>query len=149
MFEQCPLRITQDQMIIYSPCGEQIACHPLAEKGRKERYVGDHKKSTKKPDLPIADIISRLECFSPEMNGYIQQVKQHKPGTWRHHLRSLLALKVNYRVEDILVAIRRAMLFKVFDSGVVENFLENNSEPRYSIKLSFKPRNNNYDEQQK
>ena len=149
MFEQCPLRITQDQMIIYSPCGEQIACHPLAEKGRKERYVGDHKKSTKKADLPIADVINRLECFSPEMNGYIQQVKQHKPGSWRHHLRSLLALKVNYRVEDILVAIRRALLFKVFDSGVVENFLENNSEPRYSIKLSFKPRNNNYDEQQK
>lgn len=149
MFELCPLRITQDQMIVYSPCGEQIACHPLAEKGRKDRYVGDHKKSTKKPDLPIADVISRLECFSPEMNGYIQQVKQHKPVTWRHHLRSLLALKVNYRVEDILVAIRRALLYKVFDSSVVENFLENNSEPRYSIKLSFKPRNNNYDEQQK
>jgi len=148
MFELCPLRITQDQMIIYSPDGEQIACHPLAEKGRKERYVGDHKKPTKKPDLSIADVISRLECFSPEMNGYIQQLKQHKPGTWRHHLRSLLSLKVNYRVEDIMVAVRRASRYKVFDSGTIENFLENNSEPRYSIKLSFKPQNNNYNEQQ-
>ena len=149
MFELCPLRITQNQMIVYSPCGEQIACHPLAEKGRKGRYVGDHKKSTKKPDLPIADVISRLECFSPEMNGYIQQIKQHKPGTWRHHLRNMLALKVNYRVEDILVAVRRALRYKVFDSGIIENFLENNSEPRYSIKLSFKSKNNDYDEQQK
>lgn len=140
MFELCPLRITEDQMIIYSPGGEHIVCHPLAEKGRKERYVGDHKKPSKKPDLVIADVITRLESFSPEMSGYIQQVKRHKPGSWRHHLRNLLALKVNYRVEDIMVAVRRAWQYKVFESGTIEKFLENNSEPRYSIKLSFKPK---------
>jgi hypothetical protein len=149
MFELCPMRITEDQMIIYSPEGEQIACHPLAEKGRKERYVGDHKKTRKKPDLAIADVISRLEAFSPEMSQYIDQVRRHKPGSWRHHLRSLLALKVNYRVEDILVAVRRAWQYKVFESGTIERFLENNSEPRYSIKLSFKPKRNNGNEQQK
>lgn len=146
MFELCPLRITEDQMIIYSPGGEQIACHALAEKGRKERYVGDHKKPSKKPDLLIADVISCLESLSPEMSGYIQEIKRHKPGSWRHHLRNLLALKVNYRVEDILVAVRRAWQYKVFESGTIERFLENNSEPRYSIKLSFKPKINNDNE---
>ena len=151
MFELCPVRITGDRMIVYSPEGEQIACHPLAEKGRKERYVGDHQKPRKKPDLAIADVISRLEAFSPEMSQYIEQLRRHKPGSWRHHLRSLLALKVNYRVEDILVAIRRAWQYKVFEAGAVEKFLENNSEPRYSIRLSFKPRNQNKNgyEQQK
>jgi hypothetical protein len=151
MFELCPVRITEDQMIVYSPEGEQIACHPLAEKGRKERYVGDHQKPRKKPDLAIADVISRLESFSPEMKEYIEHIKQHKPNSWRHHLRSLLALKVNYRVEDILMAIRRAWQYKVFEAGAIERFLENNSEPRYSIRLSFKPRNknNNRNEQQK
>ena len=64
-----------------------------------------------------------------------------------HHLRSLLALKVNYRVDDILVAVRRAKKHKVFEPSAIESFLENNSEPRYSIKLSFKPNNNGYDEQ--
>ena len=135
-------------MIIYSPEGEQIACHPLAEKGRKQRYVGDHKKPRKKPDLAIADVISRLEALSPEMSQYIEQVKRHKSGSWRHHLRSLLALKVNYRVEDILVAIRRAWQYKVFEAGAVEKFLENNSEPRYSIRLSIKPKRNKGNEQQ-
>lgn len=149
MFELCPLRITEDQLMVYSPSGEQIACHPLAEKGRKERYVGYHKKPSKKPDLAIADVILRLESLSPEMSGYIEQLKRHKPSSWRHHLRSLLALKVNYRVEDILVAIRRAWQYKVFESGTIERFLENNSEPRYSIKLSFKPKTNNDYEQQK
>lgn len=149
MFELCPLRITEDQMMIYSPAGEQIAVHPLAEKNRKERYVGNHQTPRKKPELSIADVILRLESFSPEMSEYIDQLKRHKPGSWRHHLRSLLALKVNYRVEDILVAIRRAWQYKVFESGAIERFLENNSEPRYSIKLSFKPKRNNGYGQQK
>ena len=149
MYELCPIRITDDHMVIYSPAGEQIACHLLAEKGRKERYVGDHQKARKKPELVIADVISRLEAFSPEMGEYIEQVKRHKPNSWGHHLKSMLALKVNYRVEDILVAVRRAWQYKVFESGAIERFLENNSEPRYSIKLSFKPKNNKDYEQQK
>ena len=146
MYDVCSVRIAEDHLVVYSPTGEQLATHPLAETGRKERYVGVHQKTSKKPDLVIADVISRLEAFAPEMREYIQQVKRHKPGSWRHHLKSLLAMKVNYRVEDILVAVRRAQQYKVFESGTIERFLVNNSEPRYSIKLSFKPKNNpNYE----
>jgi len=144
MYEVCPVRIAENQMVVYSPIGEQLATHPLAEPGRKERYVGVHQKTGKKPDLDIADVISRLEAFAPEMSEYINQVKRHKPGSWRHHLKSLLAMKVNYHVDDILVAVRRAQQYKVFESGAIERFLTNNSEPRYSIKLSFK-RNNDHD----
>ncbi|GAB3348713.1 hypothetical protein GCM10027566_04350 [Arachidicoccus ginsenosidivorans] len=142
MFELCCVRITADHMMVYAPTGEQIACHPLAEKGRKERYVGDHKRSQNKPELSVVDVIHRLESFSPDMAEYIEQIKRHNPTSWRHHLRRLLALRVNYRVEDILVAVRRASGYKVFESGAIERFLENNSEPRYSIKLTFKPNDN-------
>ena len=147
MYELCPVRIAEDHLVVYSSAGEQLATHTLAEPGRKERYVGVHQRTGKKPDLVIADVISRLEAFAPEMSEYIQQVKRHKPGSWRHHLKNLLAMKVNYRVEDILVAVRRAQQYKVFESGAIERFLVNNSEPRYSIKLSFKPKNNHGYEQ--
>jgi transposase len=147
MYEVCPVRIAEDHLVVYSTTGEQLVTHPLAEPGRKERYVGVRQKTDKKPDLVIADVISRLEAFAPEMREYIDQVRRHKPGSWRHHLKSLLAMKVNYRVEDILVAVRRAQEYKVFESGAIERFLANNSEPRYSIKLSFKPNNNSDYEQ--
>jgi len=143
MFEQCPIRITQEQIVIYSPMGEQIACHPLAEKGRKERYVGDHKKPRKKHTLVISDVILRLEAFGPGMSDYLEQVKRYNPESWRNHLRSLLALRVNYRTEDILAAVHRANKYKVFKARTIEGFLKNNSDPRYSIKLSFKPKNKN------
>ena len=139
MYEVCTVRIAEDHMMVYSFTGEQLVTYPLAEPGREERYVGVRQKTGKKPDLVIADVISRLEGFGSEMVEYIGQVKRHKPGSWRHHLKSLLAMKVNYRVEDILVAVRRAQQYKVFESGAIERFLANNSEPRYSIKLSFKP----------
>jgi len=147
MYEVCPVRISENHLMVYSPIGEHLVTHPLAEADRKERYVGVQQKTGKKPDLEIADVISRLEAFAPQMSEYIEQVKRHKPGSWRHHLRSLLAMKVNYRVEDILVAVRRAQMYKVFESGTIEKFLANNSEPRYSIKLSFK--RNNKDEHER
>ena len=81
------------------------------------------------------------------MDPYIQQVKQHKPGSWRQQLRNLLTLKVNYHEDDILLAVRRALEYKVFDASHVENFLKNNSEPRYSEKLVLKTNRNPYEEQ--
>jgi len=147
MYEVCPVRITDQYLMVYSSNGELLATHPLAEKDRKERYVGVVEKVRKKPDLLITDVIARLENFSPEMSEYIKQIKRHKPVSWRYHLRNLLAMKVNYRIDDIMVAVRRALQYRVFESGTIEGFLVNNSEPRYSIKLSFKPKNNNSYEQ--
>jgi len=147
MYEVCPVRITDQYLMVYSSNGELLVTHPLAEKNRKERYVGVVEKERKKPDMVIADVIARLESFSPEMSEYIKQIKRYKPGSWRHHLRNLLSMKVNYRIDDIMVAVRRALQYRVFESGTIEGFLVNNSEPRYSIKLSFKPKNNNSYEQ--
>jgi len=142
MYEVCPVRITETELIVYSPDGEQIATHPLAQKGQKGRYVGQRPKKGKGTDLNIEDVIIRLEAFAPDMKQFIEQLKQHKKASWGYHLRKLLALKVNYRTEDIVIAIRRAQRFKVYDAKTIEGFLDNNSESRYPIKISIKPRNN-------
>ncbi len=147
MFELCPVRVTDDSVIIYSPKGEIIVTHPLARQGQKGRYVGDKKLPGKDPLLPMADIISRLEAFGPDMIKYIDQIKRHRPSSWRRYLRGLLALKVNYRQEDILVAVKRAIDYKVFEYGAIEKFLSNNSQPRYSIRLGFRKSNNQANDQ--
>lgn len=140
MYEVCPVRITESELIVYSPDGEQIATHPLAQKGQKGRYVGQRQNSGKSSGPSIKDVITRLEAFAPDMKDYIEQLKRHKQASWGYHLRKLLALKVNYRVEDIVLAVRRAQSFKVYDAATIEGFLDNNSESRYPIKLSIKPR---------
>ncbi len=148
MYELCPVRVTEEQLMVYSPDGEQLVAYPLAQKGQKGRYVGVHQKRGKKSHLSISDVVSRLEAFSPEMGGYIDQMRRHKPHSWGYHLRRILELKVNYRVEDIIFAVRRAQEYRVYEAGDIEGFLKNNSESRYSVRLSFKPRNTNgYDRQ--
>lgn len=146
MYEVCVVRITETELIVYSPDGEQIVSHSLAKADQEGRYVGKRQKKKSKPDLNIADVEKRLEAFSPVMSGFIAQIKQHKSKSWGHHLRNLLALKINYQVEDILVAVQRAQKHKVYDIGSIKRFLENNSEPRYSVRLSFKPRKGNGNE---
>lgn len=143
MYEVCPVRITENQLIVYSPAGAQLVVHPLAKPGQQQKYVGLPDKPRERSKLAISDVISRLEGFGPEMTHYIELIRQYKKRSWGHHLRRLLAMKVNYHTDDIMVAVRRAMQYKVFDAGTIESFLENNSEPRYSIKRSFQPRNNN------
>lgn len=146
MYEVCVVRITEEHLEVYSPKGEKIATHPLAEHDRKERYVGKPHTTAKKVSVPIADVIRRLEDFAPEMKDYIQQVKRHKLSSWAYHLRRLLALKALYHIDDILLAVRRAQQYKVFDAATIEGFLQNNSEPRYSARLSFTPKKpNNYE----
>jgi transposase len=147
MHEVCTVRITEEYLEVYAQSGEKIAEHPLAEPGRKERYVGIPAKSASRNEVPIADVLRRLEDLSPEMGVYIQQIKQHKLSSWGYHLRRLLALKAVYHMDDILVAVRRAQQYKVYDATTIEGFLQNNSEPRYSARLSFTPKKRNDYEQ--
>lgn len=144
MYELCPVRITENELIVYSPDGKQLVVHPLAKEGQPGRYVGVHQKRGKKTDLPISDVITRLEDFAPEMAKYIEKLKRHKPQSWGYHLRRLLALKVNYHTEDIMMAVNRAHDYNVYEAGDIEGFLKNNSESRYSTRLSIKPRNNGH-----
>lgn len=146
MYELCPVRVTDEHLVVYSPDGEPLATHELAKQGQVERYVGVPQKRSRKVDLALSDVVTRLHNLAPEMSGYIEHIKQHKPGSWAHHLRRLLALKVNYRVDDILLAVRRAHQYKVYDAATIQRFLETNAEPRYPIKLTFKPQNSNDDE---
>ncbi len=43
----------EEYLEVYSSSGEKIAGHHLAEKGRKERYVGKPQKTAKKRDVDL------------------------------------------------------------------------------------------------
>jgi len=47
MYELCPVRVTEEELIVYSPEGEQLVVHPLAKEGQSGRYVGVQQKKGK------------------------------------------------------------------------------------------------------
>jgi hypothetical protein len=132
MFETCPVRISEDQIIIYSPDCREIARHRLAEKGRKDRYIGKRHKD-EKHILPVKDVAERLEAFGPFMQEFTEALKKHRPRHYMDHWRRILSLKAVYRVEDIQVAVRRALKYRVYEAQAIENFLQVNAHKRSEI----------------
>lgn len=137
MYETCPVRANKEEIVIYSPDCRQIARYRLAEKGRKERYIG-RKTKNEKPVLKLADVAARLKAFGPGMESYILGIKKRKPTNYAHHWRALLSLKANYRTEDIIAAVRRALKYRVFECSAIENFLKVNAAKKSEIDFSDK-----------
>ena len=136
LLEACPVRVSDTEITIYSPQCEQVICYPLAEKGRKDRYIGRTKRYNDKVHLDAKDVKNRLRALSPMMEEYICQVQKHKPNSsYLHHLRSVLSLKVNYHVDDIVIAVRRALKHKVYESSAIENFLSLNAKKKNEVQL--------------
>jgi hypothetical protein len=141
LFESCPVRITHDEVLIYSPACELVALHKLAEEGRADRYVGRPQPARAQPPaISMPEVIARLETFGPVMATFIQELKKHKPRNYHYHLRSILALKLYYEVEDILMAVERALKFRVFEARAIESFLATNAKKRNEPELMPKNR---------
>jgi transposase len=141
MHESCLVREIDSQVVIYGPDGSEIVRHPLPEKNSTNKYVG--RRSVQRPQTVsprLEEVISRLESMGEVMTRYIAEVKKHKPSSYRHHLRKVLSLKVNYHQQDIVLAITRALKYKVYESSSIENFLDSCAQKKNEIRLFF---NNN------
>ena len=134
--QSCLVRQSDGKLTIYGPNHERLAEHPLAVKGQSEKYIG--RRAPRVPSrswFDIEDVISRLEAMGEPLRVYIQEVKQHKPSRWAHHLKKVLSLKVNYCTHDIIIAVNRALRYKVYDSRAIESFLEVNVQKKNEITL--------------
>ena len=143
MHQTCQVREDNGQVIIYDSTRGEITRYPVAEKGSAQRYIGRTPREQSESYLRIKEIISRLESMGPVMEEYIAQVKMYKSNSVRHHLSRILQLKVNYQKEDILMAVSRALKYKVYESSSIENFLHVNAEKINEITLFQK--NSSYD----
>ena len=70
------------------------------------------------------------------MEKYVEKVMVQKkdPTTM---LIKLLALKVNYSTQDILLAVKRALDHGVYDMKTIESFLSTHAQPLNAIKALF------------
>uniref|UniRef100_UPI004055C35E IS21 family transposase n=1 Tax=Candidatus Electrothrix sp. TaxID=2170559 RepID=UPI004055C35E len=137
MYETCLVRESNNEIFIYSPTHEMIKNYPVAEKGRKDKYIGRRPQASVKTPVnpPIKDVIQRLEAMGSVMTQYIEEVKKHRPVSFRHHLRKVLSLKVNYHSDDIIMAVRRGLKHKVYRASEIENFLEVNAQKKNELNL--------------
>jgi transposase len=136
MYENCPVRIKDNHITIYTPDFKEIKRYALAPKGSIQRYIGRDAPSSDKPDyMPAQQVIEKLKTFGPLMEQYIKEVMQHKKSNYRYHLQHILSMKVYYLIDDILKAVKRAMNYKVYESKAIENFLSNHAQKKNELTI--------------
>ena len=137
LYETCPVRVNEKEITIYSPACHPLISYPLAEKGRKDRYIG-RSGPVLKYSLATAEVAARLDAFGEVMQQYAREIKRYNPATYLHHFRHLLSLKVSYSSDDILRAVKRALKYHVYEAQAVENFLRVNAQKQTEIDFNFK-----------
>ena len=137
LFKSCPVRVTGEHVIIYSPVFEQLVVHKLPAKGVSLRYIGLPEPSYKhKTSIRLPDLKQRLCSMGEAMEKYVEKLVTQKkyPTTV---LTKLLSLKVIYSTEDILMAVNRALQHGVYDIKTIESFLATHARPLNAIKTLF------------
>jgi len=136
LFKNCPLRIKEDQALIYSHDFKLLITHPLAGKDAKDRYIGRPSAPSPIRGLKLPDVTQRLNAMGEVMIQYTQKlISQKKDATAA--LNALLALKVHYFSEDILKAVSRALAHGVYDVKTIERFLKAHAQGRNAMRTLF------------
>jgi len=128
------LKVTDKQLDIYTIEGERIKSYPLAAKGSDQKYVGEPLPKLESNKLDTKELMERLSNMGDVMQQFVSELKQHK-STYLHHLKHIVSLTVNYHQADVLLAVSRALRFKVYESGAIENFLKVNATKRNEIEV--------------
>lgn len=136
LFKSCPLRITSDQLMVYSQDFKLIITHALPAKGTTERYIGLPPTYTHGRVLKLSDVKQRLSSMGEVMENYVKKLVLHKKDSTTA-LNALLTLKVHYYAEDIVKAVDRALRHGVYDIKAVERFLKGHARQRDAVKTLF------------
>ena len=131
--EVLPVRVTENELIVYAPDIVEIARHellPTASTGQK-RAIKSH--------LPGSDVRhnhevlkQRFEELGPRGGFFFEQlVKSRRYG--KDEAQRILSLLSAYRRDDLSAALERASRYRAFSLSVVERILAAQAQPRPAL----------------
>ena len=125
-----PVRITEDEVIVYGPNLEEVARHPLFPRS----LTGQ--RSLQKPHQPGDDLRKkhailpkRFAELGPAAGRFLAGlVQDHRCGKDQAH--KVLALLGTYHRDDLVAALERAVRFRAFSLQAVERILAVQARPK-------------------
>jgi hypothetical protein len=125
-----PVRITEDEVIVYGPDIREIARHPLFPRSASGQ------RSTEKRHRIVEDVARKEELLRQRFEelgeiavGFFEDlVRHHRYG--KEQARKVLELLTLYRPKDLLAALDRARRFRALSYAAVERILAAQAQPR-------------------
>lgn len=118
------VRETKDEVILMDG-HQELARHKklTGDDGRKQSTLPGHKRrSGRRPPRPPAEE-ERLKGLGPVMEQYLKLLKEERGPRYVWSVRKLYALLCQYKAEDLVAAVGRAVEHRVFDAKRIEGIL--------------------------
>ena len=128
--QSLPLRITEDEIIVYSPTVAEIARHRLFPRGATQQ------RSVDKAHRPRDDSQEQLTLLRERFTELGPSARRFLDGLLRDQrygksqARRVLALLGTYARKDLLVALERAVRFNAYSANAVERILAAQAKPK-------------------
>ncbi len=125
-----PLRITEEELIVYGPDLEIIARHPLLPRSasgqRSELPEHRPQEDTRRRE---AHLRARFAELGPAASRFLEgMLRTHRMG--KDQACRVLALLETYRKQDLILALERAVQFGAFSLRSVERILAAQAQPK-------------------
>lgn len=123
-----PVRLTELELVVYSPQIEEIVRHTLAPRGSSGQRIGRHQPH-ENPQARYALLEQRFTELGPVPRRFFEGlVSRQRQG--KHQAQHVLALLAGYERHDWLAALERAIRFGAFSLAAVERILAATARPK-------------------
>jgi transposase len=125
-----PVRITDSELLCYTPTLEEIARHPLCPRsafGQRQLCLSHHPRE--EPQQHAALLQQRFAELGPTAHRFLSGLLA-KQTRGKHQAQQLLALFAHYTQADVLAALERALHFGAFSFAAVQRILAATAKPK-------------------
>jgi hypothetical protein len=133
--EFLPVRITENELIVYGADIEEIARHELfARSGESQKRTND--KHILGPDLRNKGELLRQRFveLGPEAASFFDELVRVKR-CGKDEARRILGLLVTYRRQDLVAALERARRYRAYAVSPIERILAAQAQPRTTVEV--------------
>jgi hypothetical protein len=128
--QSLPLRITEDEVIVYSPAVVEVARHRLWSRGTSGQQSVD-KTHRPRDDAPEQQTLlrERFTELGPQARRFLDGLlRDQRYG--KSQARRVLALLATYAGKDLRAALERAVRFGAYSASAVERILAAQAQPK-------------------
>jgi len=127
--QSLPLRITESEVIVYSPTIEEIARHRLFPRGASGQRSEDRARRPRDDGREQETLLrERFAELGVVARRFLDGLLRDRYG--KSQARRVLALLGTYAVKDLLAALDRAVRFGAYSARAVERILAANARPK-------------------
>ena len=132
--ELLPVRVTENELIVYGPDVKEIACHELCPSGTtgQRRSLAAHAPG--RDHLQKRELLKqRFAEFGAEGSLFFDELLRTRRHGKDEEAARVLGLLTIYRREDLTRALERAVRYRAFSWSAVERILAAQAKPRSAM----------------